>query len=529
MKTYNVNWSGIDRGHEGAWSPDVWRDVLNAIAKYSPVDLDDVGSQFYSELATRQPGIQWVTVSPAGDTRTFFRDGREPWASTGVASFNKGTKTATLTSVGRQVVEGKISYADVLASAALGVEENGEHPFEIILDAMRRAPQGVGLAYEDVVKVMRHYRSGDNIAEVVDSPNETISANSGRRLKAILLLMTYAGLAVHKGNLYYVGQDVTTHGTLVGADLREAFKDWITANNVEGSGKAASYITALEDVDIIAQAFNEKFKLPSVYEMSDASLESLREFIAGEHNLESHTAGSSVLNGIPGLHGKSYWNGGHCSAAISSLLEFKRNLREESFEKGLPDVDMLNADRLTVALKLFQAARKETVSTGARYWVFSPGERACRWDEMREGGYAALSYERTDDLRKYIDENGLREEFKNSAEDAASHKNDLRALTDFLNVMKPGDYIFAKNGTKTFLGVGRVTGEYEFVADAPDYKHRRKVEWFKIETVEREDQVARKTLTDVTRSGDLVRELCEAYGVEESTNLDRPDCVCRMV
>ena len=529
MKTYNVNWSGIDRGHEGAWSPDVWRDVLNAIAKYSPVDLDDVGSQFYSELATRQPGIQWVTVSPTGDTRTFFRDGREPWASTGVASFNKGTKTATLTSVGRQVVEGKISYADVLASAALGVEENGEHPFVIILDAMRRAPQGVGLAYEDVVKVMRHYRCGDNIAEVLDSPNETISANSGRRLKTILLLMTYAGLAVHKGNLYYAGQDVTTLRTLVGADLREAFKDWITANNVEGSGKAASYITALEDADVIAQAFNEKFKLPSVYEMSDASLESLREFIAGEQNLESHTAGSSVLNGVTGLHGKSYWNGGHCSAAISSLLEFKRNLREENFEKGLPDVDMLNADRLTVALKLFQEARKETVSTGARYWVFSPGERACRWDEMRDCGYAALSYEGVNDLRSYADAEALRAVFQTREGNESSHKNDVRALMDFRDVMKPGDFVFAKKGTTTFLAVGRATGEYEFVADAPDYKHRRKVEWFKVETVEREDRVASKTLTDVTRFGDLVRELCEAYGVEVAVNADDGNWGCQDV
>ena len=354
MKTYDVNWNGLDRGHEGAWSPDVWRDVLNAIAKYSPVNLDDTTGQFYTELATKQPGTQWVTVSPTGDTRTFFRDGREPWASTGVVSFNKGAKTATLTSVGRQVVEGVISYADVLASVALGTEEKGDHPFEIILDAMRRAPSGVGLAYEDVVKVMRHYRRGDDIAEVLNSPNEIISANSGRRLKAILLLMTYAGLAVHKGNLYYAGQDVTALRTLTGMDLREAFKNWIMENNAEGSGKAATYITALEDADIIAQAFNEKFKLPSVYEMSDASLESLRDFIANEQNLESHAAGSSVLNGIAGLHGKSYWEGGHCGAAIGSLLEFKRNLHKRNSESEWP----VAAQLFFVALKLFAERRK---------------------------------------------------------------------------------------------------------------------------------------------------------------------------
>ena len=175
------------------------------------------------------------------------------------------------------------------------------------------------------------------------------------------------------------------------------------------------------------------------------------------------------------------------------------------------------SDRLTVALKLFKEARKATASTSVRCWVFSPGEQANRWDEMRDGGVMALSYSECGrDLREYANEEAIRAEFKSSEEDDASYKNHIRALTDFLNVMKPGDLVFAKKGTKTFLGVGRVTGEYEFAADASDYKHRRAVEWLKVETIERDDAVARKTLTDVTRYGDLVRELREAYGIADS-------------
>lgn len=187
-------------------------------------------------------------------------------------------------------------------------------------------------------------------------------------------------------------------------------------------------------------------------------------------------------------------------------------------------------DRLSIALKQFRDARKSSVSADVRYWIFSPGEQACRWDEMRDGGVMALSYSECErDLREYADEDAIRAEFKSSEEDDASYKNHVRALTDFLNVMKPGDFVFAKKGTRTFLGVGRVTGEYEFAADAPDYKHRRAVEWLKAETVEREDAVARKTLTDVTRYGDLVRELCDAYGVGEPTNTNAIDWGCQAV
>lgn len=197
---------------------------------------------------------------------------------------------------------------------------------------------------------------------------------------------------------------------------------------------------------------------------------------------------------------------------------------------SVPLAEPHRVDRLLVALRLFREARKSSESSEVRYWIFSPGEQACRWDEMRDGGVMALSYSECGrDLREYVDEEAIRAEFKSSEGDDASYKNHVRALTDFLNVMRPGDLVFAKKGTKTFLGVGRVTGEYEFAANAPDYKHRRAVEWLKVETIERDDAVARKTLTDVTRYGDLVRELCDAYGIGAATDAGATDWGCQDV
>ena len=301
--------------------------------------------------------------------------------------------------------------------------------------------------------------------------------------------------------------------------IKEDFENWLLQNNKPGSGKAKSYLTGMEDVQTIAQA-GVNFKIPSVYSMPDDSLISLRDYIDVEKRKEKNASGSGAFHGIQGLHGVSYWRDGHCSAVLSQLIDFRKNVKRN---------DSLESDRLTIALKLFREARECGVTSEVRYWVFSPGERACRWDEMRKGGYAALSYEGVNDLRSYADAEALRAVFQTREGNESSHKNDVRALMDFRDVMKPGDFVFAKNGTTTFLAVGRVAGEYEFVADASDYKHRRKVEWFKIETVEREDQVARKTLTDVTRFGDLVRELCDAYGVEGAVNSDEGNWGCQDV
>ena len=108
--------------------------------------------------------------------------------------------------------------------------------------------------------------------------------------------------------------------------IREGFILWLNAGNKEGSGKANSYIIGLSDSDKIAQHFNSKFKVPSVYEMPDESLLSLREFISAEKRKEAKLQGASELNSVENLHGISYWRDGFCSAAITKLLEFKSYL-----------------------------------------------------------------------------------------------------------------------------------------------------------------------------------------------------------
>lgn len=370
MNTYNVNWNGLDRGHEGSWEHDQWRGVLDAFEANSPVNLNDINGTFYQTLAAKFPSVQWVTTNPGESPRTFFRDGREAWASTGVVKFPRGTNTAIITGLGKKVISGLVSYADVLAAAALQEEQNGERPFSILLDALRKAPAGRGLSLDDTIRVMRHYRPGDDINEVLSAPKVTLPSTPLRRFKAILLVMTYAGLAIQKDGLYYAGQDVSQFTRITGDDLKEAFSQWLKDENLDGSGQATSYIAALDDADVIARAYCPRFKSPSVYEMPDSSLESLRDFISAEASKETTNTGTGLFCGLAGLHCISHWRDGYCAAAINALIKFKATFRDKKTGDS-KNLGLSYCDRLSIALKLFADKRN---GVGDKGWL-NEGQR----------------------------------------------------------------------------------------------------------------------------------------------------------
>ena len=79
--------------------------------------------------------------------------------------------------------------------------------------------------------------------------------------------------------------------------LKDEFETWIKQNNRPKSGKANSYLTGLEDAQTIAQA-SAKFKIPSVYDMPNDCIISLRDYIDVEKRKEKNAAGSGAFNGL---------------------------------------------------------------------------------------------------------------------------------------------------------------------------------------------------------------------------------------
>ena len=389
MKTYHVTWKGLDRGHEGAWSPDVWRSVLNAFAKYSPVDLSNANTQFFAELIAAHPEIQWVTKLPNGKIRTFFRDGREPWLTTGVVSFNAELRVGKITVIGKKVVVGELSYSDVLATAVWEHKESCDFPFRIILNALLKVPHGAGLVFDDIIRVMRHYREGDNIEEVLALPVDNMSANDKRRLHAILMLMVYAGLAIQVDERYFPG-----HNPLVSnvgktdngrGNLREEFENWLTDIYKKSNGETlsassiSSYIRALEvstepNPDGSPASEHGKVVWHNIYQHLHGTpslkgvfqVDNVKEFkaIFGKLQLTVGKEGTEVVpHDVIGQHFTEIrqWiaeqSGGAFLPPALTLYEkfLKWQETQQTKNKELPS----NVDRLSFALKIFAEKRYE--------------------------------------------------------------------------------------------------------------------------------------------------------------------------
>lgn len=109
------------------------------------------------------------------------------------------------------------------------------------------------------------------------------------------------------------------------------------------------------------------------------------------------------------------------------------------------------------------------------YFKFAPGENAYKWEEFHSSGLIAVSYNHLN--LGDISAVSSREQLNLASGFAADSSSNLTwNLWLFKNANK-GDVVFASRGTMTCIGIGIITGDYYFDANADDYQHRRKVEW----------------------------------------------------
>jgi len=150
-----------------------------------------------------------------------------------------------------------------------------------------------------------------------------------------------------------------------------------------------------------------------------------------------------------------------------------------------------------------------------RYWTISAGEGGEHWQEFLEQGIIAIGWESLGDLREYRSRAGIREKLTDSSGIEGSKKNDTLACWQFSRKMKPGDFVFAKQGGRRLLGVGRVTGNYEYRPAREEFKNVRAIEWLATGPWPLPEGVrtATKTLTDITRFRDALVRLSALTGV----------------
>lgn len=134
-----------------------------------------------------------------------------------------------------------------------------------------------------------------------------------------------------------------------------------------------------------------------------------------------------------------------------------------------------------------------------KYWLYSPGENAFKWDEFYEKGIVAIGWDELGDLKNYKNRNEIKEALINVYSGEGDKKNDVSANDDFANKMDVGDVIIVKRGRGELLGYGEVVSDYYFEENDGDYKSRRDIDW-KLKGIWPVNfSLVLKTLTDITK------------------------------
>ncbi len=110
--------------------------------------------------------------------------------------------------------------------------------------------------------------------------------------------------------------------------LRQAFSDFLQATNTDGSGRASSYVRALDMLGpILAKHYPAAVVNGSMWHrFSPEEIERLHDWMGGE---KRKGAASKVLADFPA---PSYWTKNFCSAAVRAYGEF---MAAEAFEDGI--------------------------------------------------------------------------------------------------------------------------------------------------------------------------------------------------
>ncbi|MGI6521363.1 MAG: AAA family ATPase [Fermentimonas sp.] len=121
-------------------------------------------------------------------------------------------------------------------------------------------------------------------------------------------------------------------------------------------------------------------------------------------------------------------------------------------------------------------ASKQTVENKNQalinYWKFAPGANGIYWDEFYKESIIAIGWDDLKDLNSYTTET-LAEEL--GVEDS-NYSNQIWNLENFRDA-SIGDVIVANKGKSRALGIGIITGEYEYKPEREKNKHVRTVKW----------------------------------------------------
>lgn len=164
----------------------------------------------------------------------------------------------------------------------------------------------------------------------------------------------------------------------------------------------------------------------------------------------------------------------------------------------------------------------EDVDT-VHYWIYSPGDNACMWDEFYQRGVMGLGWHLIGDLSNYSSKDEVKEAMKAKIDPSKSHKNGAHAIWQFYHEMKIGDIVFVKKGMHSLIGRGIVTSDYCYDTTNEEYPNIRNVNWTHNGDWPHPGQAVMKTLTDITAYTDYVAKLSALFETDADDDDVEPE------
>lgn len=197
-------------------------------------------------------------------------------------------------------------------------------------------------------------------------------------------------------------------------------------------------------------------------------------------------------------------------------VEMTDDLASDIFKKGVAETQVRTKDN-NVALADNDI---ETV----HYWIYSPGENSCMWEEFYNAGIMAIGWGEIGNLNMFDTKESMKEKMKETYDTSLSYKNASHATWQFANEMKIGDIVFVKKGRNTIIGRGIVTSDYEYDDTRVDeYANIRKMNWTNKGEWPHPGQAVMKTLTDITAYTDYVDTLNSIFTDEEEEDAEETE------
>lgn len=162
---------------------------------------------------------------------------------------------------------------------------------------------------------------------------------------------------------------------------------------------------------------------------------------------------------------------------------------------------------------------------GKGIWMYWPDDNARMFKENVENGFMACGLPDEDIDLGDLDQIGVRKiKATVEAEYGKTNPAAVKLMTDIYARVKEGDFVIARNGFDTIVGIGIVTSDYYYDEDQPLFNHCRKVEWINTDTwtfpeeLKRGGKWHRVTLIDQHYryiAEELITAICEGKSEEE--------------